>query len=113
MCHEMYVINFILIGDRLSSAAVIKFVGDEFSHDIFVQRVSEFELADVTFVMFNESETSIEITIERGQFIEPTVNGATGLPGKLWDEKRGEWYVDDDSLVNRFPQHSTHEFKQL
>lgn len=62
--HQVNVIYFVFISNRLSASTRNQLVSYQFSECILVEGESKLELPDIAFVVFDESKTAIKISIE-------------------------------------------------
>lgn len=69
VCHQVDVVDFVLIRHRDRFATRDELVCDKFAHDVFVEGKSEFELTNVAFIMFHKCQTAIQIAVERSQLV--------------------------------------------
>lgn len=94
----MDILNFVLIGHSGGAPASDQLVRDQLAEYVLVEGERQLQLTDITLVMLYQSQTTIKITIQRGELIQPTVQRAACLSGKLRYEEWRERHVHDDTL---------------
>lgn len=85
--HVMDVMNLVIIGHGRGASARNQLVCDQFAEHILVERERQLQLPDIPLEMLHQGQTAIEIAIQRGELVKPTVHCAARLPGKLRDEE--------------------------
>lgn len=100
MRHMMDVLNFVLISYGGSASARDQLVRDQFAEHVLIERERQLQLPDIALVMFHQSQTAVEIAIQRGELVKPTVQRAARLPGKLRDKEWRKRHIYDNALKN-------------